>query len=181
MPKPPKPVPEIVRVATELEAEMVQLESLAWSARKARLDSEKTITKAAADLNAAVAIPGRLAEQLQALGEAMARMQARQQAALEPLTHFAGEIQRRLAQLGQHMQAFAALGERAGELSRQVASGTMDQAGRADTDARLQELQDGARTLFEAARDDDFPDIAREADVLKQRMAAMRNRLKTLA
>jgi len=41
----------------------------------------------------------------------------------------------------------------------------------------LQDLADGARALFEAARDDDFPEIAREADVLKQRMASLRNRL----
>jgi hypothetical protein len=180
MAKSTKPIPEIVRVATELETEMARLESIVWAARKARLDSEKTITKAAAELNAAVAIPVRLAERLQELGEAMARMQARQQAALEPLTAFAAEIQRRMGQLGQHMDAFAALGKRAGDVNEQVASGPADASARAVTDASLREIQEGARALFEAARDDDFPEIAREADVLKQRMAALRNRLRHL-
>ncbi len=175
MAKPAKPVPEIVRVAEALEAEMVRLESMARAARKARLDSEKNIAKAAGELNEAVAMPGRLAERLQALSVAMARMQERQQAALEPLAAFAGEIQQRTLRLGHHMEAFVALGKTAGEVSASLADGPNDAAARAAVEARLQDLSDAARALFEAARDDDFPEIAREADVLKQRMAALRN------
>ena len=52
-----------------------------------------------------------------------------------------------------------------------------DREGFARAEARLQELSDGARAVFEAARAADFPEIAREADVLKQRMAALRKRL----
>jgi hypothetical protein len=177
MAKPAKPVPEIVRVAEALEAEMTRLESMARAARKARLDSEKNIAKAAGELNEAVAMPGRLAERLQALSVAMARMQERQQAALEPLAAFAAEIQRRTLRLSQHMEAFAILGTTAGQVSAALAEGGADPAARASVEARLQDLADGARALFEAARDDDFPEIAREADVLKQRMAALRKRL----
>ena len=177
MAKPVKPVPEIVRAADALETEMARLESIARAARKARLDSEKNIAKAAGELNEAVAMPARLAERLQALGAAMAAMQERQQAALAPLAAFAAEIQQRMARLGQHTEAFVALGKTAGEVSAQLASGPGDAAARAAAEARLQEIADGARALFEAARDDDFPEIAREADVLKQRMAALRKRL----
>jgi len=179
MAKPAKPVPEIVRVAEELEAEVARLESIAWAAKKARLDSEKNIVKAAGELKEAIAMPGRLAERLQALAAAMARMQERQQAALEPLTAFAATIQQRTAKLGQHMEAFATLGRAAGEVSAALAttSDAADEAARMAADGRLQEISDGARALFEAARDDDFPEIAREADVLKQRMASLRKRL----
>jgi chromosome segregation ATPase len=179
MAKPAKPVPEIVRVAEALEAEVARLESIAWAAKKARLDSEKNIVKAAAELKEAIAMPGRLAERLQALSVAMARMQERQQAALEPLAVFASSIQQRTAKLGQHMEAFAALGRSAGEISTAlaIASDPSDEAARAAADARLQELSAGARALFEAARDDDFPEIAREADVLKQRLSSLRKRL----
>jgi hypothetical protein len=55
----------------------------------------------------------------------------------------------------------------------------MEGAGLAETDRRLQEIADAARALFEAARDDDFPEIAEQADVLKQRMTALRKRLAT--
>jgi len=179
MAKPPKPVPEIVRAAEELEIEMARLESIARAAKKARLDSEKNIAKAAGDLSEAVAMPARLAERLQGLSAAMARLQERQQAALQPLAAFAAEIQQRTLRLGQHMEAFATLGRAAGEVSAALASATdvSDEAARGAAQARLQDLADGARALFEAARDDDFPEIAREADVLKQRMASLRNRL----
>jgi chromosome segregation ATPase len=180
MAKPAKPVPEIVRAAEALETEMGRLESIARAARKARLDSEKNIAKAAGELNEAVAMPARLAERLQALAAAMASMQERQQAALEPLAAFAATIQQRMARLGQHTDAFVALGKRAGEVSAQLAVGAADATTRATAEARLQEISDGARVLFEAARDDDFPEIAREADVLKQRMAALRKRLAQL-
>jgi len=179
MAKPAKPVPEIVRVAEDLESEVARLEAIAWAAKKARLDSEKNIVKAAGELKEAIAMPARLAERLQALSAAMAHMQERQQAALEPLATFAATIQQRTAKLGQHMEAFAALGSAAGEVSAALATAgdASDEPARAAADARMQDITDAARALFEAARDDDFPEIAREADVLKQRMASLRRRL----
>lgn len=177
MAKPVKPVPEIVRAAEELESEMARLEAIAWAARKARLDSEKNIARAAGELKEAVEMPGRLAERLQALAAAMGHMQERQQAALEPLTVFAAEIQQRMLRLSHHTEAFVALGRTAGEVSATLAAGSADEAARAAAETRLQEISEGARVLFEAARDDDFPEIAREADVLKQRMASLRKRL----
>jgi len=179
MAKPAKPVPEIVRAAEELEAEVARLESIAWTAKKARLDSEKNIMKAASELKEAIAMPARLAERLQSLSAAMARLQQRQQAALDPLAAFATTIQQRTAKLGQHMEAFATLGRAAGEVSAALATvaDVPDAEARSAADARMQEISDGARSLFEAARDDDFPEIAREADVLKQRMASLRKRL----
>jgi hypothetical protein len=46
-----------------------------------------------------------------------------------------------------------------------------------EVDAQLRQIAAGARELFEAARADDFPDIARQADALKQRVGALRKRL----
>jgi len=178
MAKPVKPVPEIVRAAEAMEVEMARLESIARAASKARLDSEKNLAKAAAELNEAVAMPERLAERLQALAAAMGRMQERQQAALESLAAFAAAIQQRMARLGQLMDAFAALGKTAAEVNAQLAGAPFEPAARALAETRLQEIADGARALFEAARDDDFPEVAREADLLKQRMNDLRKRLR---
>ncbi len=50
-------------------------------------------------------------------------MQGRQQAALEPLSEFASQIQARLARLEEHMQAFAELGQAASRLSALLKTG----------------------------------------------------------
>ncbi|HXI59636.1 MAG TPA: hypothetical protein VNO55_26390 [Polyangia bacterium] len=177
MSKSDKPVPEMVRAAEALEEEIVRLEAISRSSRKIRLNSDKNIARAAAELNEALTLPERLAERLRALATAMGNMQERQQAALEPLAAFAVEIQQRMQRLEGHMHSFATLGKAAGEVNAQLAGGQADRAAVALAEARLQEISDAARALFEAARDDDFPEVAREADVLKQRMAALRRRL----
>jgi hypothetical protein len=41
----------------------------------------------------------------------------------------------------------------------------------------LGKLAEGAKTLFEAARADDFPDVARQAEALKQRVSSLRQKL----
>jgi hypothetical protein len=105
-------------------------------------------------------------------------MQARQQAALEPLAMFANEIQTRMQKLGEHMQAYATLGAAAGEVTNLIQSSNGDHgAVLNDVSTLLDKISEGARTLFDLARADDFPDVVREADSLKQRVAALRKRL----
>jgi len=172
-----KQASDIVRAAQALEDEIVRLEALSRSVRKIRLSSDKALARAAAELNETLALPDQLAQRLQEVAAALGRMQERQQAALAPLAAFAGELQRRAQLFGEHMQRFGALGRAAGEVNAELAASQGDRAGFARAEARLQELSDGARAVFEAARAADFPEIAREADVLKQRMAALRKRL----
>ena len=171
---------ELGRAAATLESELGGLEALSRSVRKIRLNSEKNLARAAKELNEVLALPARLAEGLQALAAAMAGMQARQQAALEPLAAFADDIQRRMQRLAEHMQAFAALGTLAGEVTAliQASDGEAERTALlARVDGKLEELARGARSLFEAAHGDDFPEVAREADALKQRAAALRRKL----
>jgi chromosome segregation ATPase len=172
-----KPTAEIVRAAEALDEELVRLETTSRSVRRIRLDTDKALARAAAELKETLALPERLAERLQALGQAMVRLQERQQEALAPLAKFAVELQERMKAYEGHMQRFAVLGQAAGELNATLAGGPADMAALVSVDARLQEIADAARTLFESARDDAFPEIAREADVLKQRMSALRKRL----
>jgi hypothetical protein len=175
-----KAVPELVRAAQALEDDIVRLESVQKSLRKIRLNSEKSITRAAKELNEAVVLPERLASGLQALAAAMANMQVRQQAALEPLAAFASDIQGRMQRLGEHMQAFALLGQAAGEVTALLQANEGDRTAIvAEVDAQLTKISEGARAVFDAARADDFPDVAREADALKQRVTALRRRLET--
>jgi chromosome segregation ATPase len=177
MGKDKKPPSEIVLAAEALEEELARTEALSRSVRRIRLDGEKNIDRAAGELAQVLALPDRLGERLNALSSAMAHLQERQQTALEPLATFAAHLQQRQELFAKHMQAFAALGNAAGQLNATLTKGAKDGASFAEAERRLQEIADGARALFEAARGDEFPDIAREADVLKQRMGALRKRL----
>ena len=170
-------VTEIVRAAEELEEELAKLETISRAARKNRLDSEKSIVRAAKELSEALALPERLAAGLRSLGLAMQQMEARQQAALEPLAAYALEVQARMKKLEEHMRAFAALGKAAGEATARLQAagdrGELVESAKIE----LSGIAEGARVLFEAARADDFPDVAREADALKQRVTALRRKL----
>jgi hypothetical protein len=168
---------EIEGAAQALEEELARLEALSRSTRKIRLTSDKNLARAASELQEALTIPDRLGERLLAVSAALGRMQERQQAALEPMAAFAAEMQQRAELLGKHIQTFGDLGRAAGEVNEQLAAASGDRSAFARAQARLAEISDAARALFEAARADDFPEVAREADVLKQRMAALGKRL----
>lgn len=172
-----KTVPELVRAAEALESELLKLETLSRTIRKIRLDSEKSITRAAKQLGEVTELPDQLTARLGTLAAAMQAMQARQQAALEPLAAFAVELQTRMRKLGEHMQAFAALGEAAGEVTQLLQSEKERPTVLLHVKAELGKLAEGAKTLFEAARADDFPDVARQAEALKQRVSSLRQKL----
>jgi chromosome segregation ATPase len=169
--------PEVVRAARALEDEIASLEALSRAARKIRLTTQKSIARAAVELQATLALPDRLSARLKAVGEAMAHLEERQKTALAPLAELAAELRRRAQRLDEHTETFAALGKAAAEVNAELAAAGGDRAAAARAEARLREIAEGARALFEAARADDYPEIAREADVLKQRMAALGERL----
>ena len=175
---PAKDPSPLVRAAAALENELLQLESISRSARKVPLTTEKNIARAAKELAEASTLPDRLAAGLQALAAAMATMQERQQAALTPLAAFASEIQQRHQRLQEHMRAYAALGTAAAEITARIQAGDGERAEvLSDVDAQLSRIVDNARALFDVAHAEDFPDLAREADALKQRASSLRRRL----
>lgn len=172
-----KDVPELVRAAEALETELANLEALSGTVQRIRLDSEKNIARAARELSEALELPERLAQGLAGLAAAMQHMQARQNAALEPLSGRASDIQKRKRRLDEHMERFAALGQTAGDVSKLLESGVKNPLVIGDVRAKLATLGDDAKTLFEAARADDFPDVAREADALSKRVTSLLRRL----
>ena len=173
-----KDLPELVRAAEQLEDEVLRLEALSRSVRKIPLDSEKNITRAAEELKEALALPERLGSGLQALATAMEKMQARQQASLEPLSVHAHKIQERAELLGTYMHVFAELGNAAGATTALLKTEGGDRNAIVEqAQQELGKIQERARTLGEDARGNDFPDVAREADALRQRVATLRKRL----
>jgi len=179
MAKGEKDATELVRTAQALEDELDTLEALSKGVQKTRLDSEKNIARAAKELGAALELPERLAAGLVALGAELQRMQARQQAALEPLAARANEIRERGLRLDEHVRAFAELGRATAEATAAIQSDRPPASVLDELKAGLAKIADDAKVLFDAARSDDFPDVAREADALAKRVTHLRRRLET--
>ena len=177
MAKNDKKVPELVRAAEELESELERLEALTEIAQRTRLDSEKNIARATKELGQALEMPNHLAERLGNLATAMQRVQARQKAALDPLAARTDEILERKRRLEEHIRAYAELGKATEEAIELLKTEQERSVLVEDLKAKLVKIADGARALFEAARDDDFPEVARESDALSKRAAALRKRL----
>ena len=163
--------------AESLEAELDRAEVMSRSVRRIRLDSEENLARAAEALKQLLALPERLGESLKLLSVALANLQARQQATLEPLAAFAQELRARQDLFATHMHAFADLGRAGGELGVTLGKAEDRDVALAEAGTRLQQIADRARALAEAARADDFPELAEQADVLKQRLTAARKRL----
>ena len=181
MSKPDKKLSELVRAAEGLETELEKLESASQRIRKIRLDSGKNLARATRELNETLRLPEELGAGLLALGTAMQAMQARQQAALEPLSAFAQELQRRMSSFEMLQQAFGELGQSVrAVLDLLEAEG--ERLGRVEeVKTKLQAIEEDARALVERARADDFPDLVRETDALRQRVSALRKRLQSAA
>jgi hypothetical protein len=181
---------ELTRCAEVVERELRRLEELSRSARNIILSSEKNIARAARGLQQALEQQERLAGELRGLGEAMLGMQKRQEAAMLPLQARALELQSRMARHSEHMERFGGLGSKAKEVldvlieissSGSDAPGAQGAALLLDADERVRNLVEEIRAMTEAAKADEFPEIAREAHALQQRLQAARDRLSELA
>ena len=189
MAKSSDPGSELTRCAEVVERELRRLEELSRSARNIILSSEKNLARAARGLQQALEQQERLAVELRGLGEAMLGMQTRQENAMLPLQARALELQARMARHSEHMQRFGALGLKAkdavGALVELSSSGTEGQGAEGaaltiNADEQVRGLIDETRAMAEAAREDEFPEIAREAHALEQRVRSMRERLAEL-
>jgi hypothetical protein len=173
-------IPELVAAAQTIESDQQRLEELARALQKTKLQTEKSITRAARELQDALAQQEALAQSLRALGQAMLHMQERQQAAVNSLSERALEIQARRTRLSEHMIRYAALGTKAAELLDSMAGalGKPEQgAAVAAASEQLDAIVVEATALSQTARDEDFTEIAHEADVLKQKFQQVRNQL----
>lgn len=178
----PKETSELVIAAQKIETDQQRLEDLAYGLEKTKLQSEKHIGRAARELQDALAQQEALAVSLRELGAAMAKMQERQLAAVTALSSRAQEIQTRRLRLSELMTEYATLGQKAGELLQKI-SETLDAADKSAAvdvaNKTLAPIIEEATTLSKTAREEDFVDVAHEADVLKQKFQNIKNQLAT--
>src|SRR5262245_6218534 len=99
--------------AGALEHELRRFEELAASLRRAPLNSQKAIERAAHTVSEAAACQGRLGELLRALVQAIEDSRLRQEASAVSINDRGDEIRRRGERLGELLTGYSELGEEA--------------------------------------------------------------------
>lgn len=184
---------ELVVAARALDAELARFESQAEQLEKAPLQSEKHLERASAMLQGLADLDEQLRGRVTALVGAISKVRDRQQAQAEAIHLRAQELQRRTEVFKDLLVRYGALGQNAGELNvqmqqfaqqRQAAKTPEENAALAGTFQALQErmslVADEAHSLAQAAEEQAFLDVARQADSLRQQLLSARNKMSLL-
>ncbi len=190
--KPQSESSELVNAATAIEEELRRFESLAEEVRSGPLRSQKHLEKMGKLLNAVADCDERMVANMRALLSVLNGWRDRQQALAAEVNNRALELQERTKVYQSLMERFSALGQEAGSLSthmQQIAGRTQqgEPVKAEDIIASLQMMNDrmsevaaNAGALASDAEAQDFMDVARDADSLKQQLLSARNRANLL-
>ena len=173
--------------AQAFEEELRHLEDLATQLERGSLSSEKALSRAGTMLSEAGTIHERLGGTLAKLIAAVEGTGVRQHAALERVLAESQRVKTRHDEYRALMERFAALGLRAKEVNGPVAAVSAQKEAGASPDDLLhalnvvEELTDGvvqdAEAVAQAAKDGDWPEVARDAHALRQSMQSARNKV----
>lgn len=166
--------------------------SVAREALRLRLDSQRNLERTGEKLAELGAVDEKLQPLVRGLLDAVKELVDVQQAQAEALAARGEELRRRRAVFAQLLGRYAALGRASQELNSLVqafagtrrgegASLEVDAPSLEDVQRTMTELIDGARVVSQAAEQEDFGDIARQADSLRQQLLSGRNKLNLLA
>jgi hypothetical protein len=188
----PQESSELVQAAAALEQELKRFESLAEEIRDTSMHSQKQLERMARAMGEVADADERLVAQVRALLAALNVRRDRQQALAADVNARAQELQQRTAVYQELMQRFAAIGQEAGGLSTHVQElfGRM-QSAQAQTPEeligaihsvceRMAEVAESAHALSKDAQAQEFTDVARDADSLRQQLLSARNRASLL-
>jgi hypothetical protein len=169
------------------EADLARYEELANDLKAITINSQKNLARATKLLEEAANFEQRLSDDVTKLVEAMQNARDRQQGSAELTLAAAKKIESRMAEHNLLMQKFAALGERARGASDPVQE-VMSQAaenvepgvlakGLGEVKTRMDEIVAETDAMIREAEAGDWSDIAREAESLKQKVQAARNKI----
>lgn len=167
---------EITASAAEVEAELQRFEAASASFGKIALTSQKNLEKATRALEDLADGEQRVIERVQALVATIGKLRDRQLAQVEHIRAKAETLKARSLVYRSLEQDLAALGQAAGAVSEKLKQPSDE----LDLGAELGELAGRARDLTERAKGEDFDDLARIADGLRQQLLALRGKLKLL-
>jgi chromosome segregation ATPase len=181
MPKATNGTSELVDAAVAIEAGLSALEEIAVGLEKQKLDTEKGIQRAARQLHEATEHQEKLAEALRSLAVVMGGLQKRQQGAVDALAKHANAIKFRSERMTEHMQAYAQLGAKAATIAEMLGKMETHPGGAvtalSEVEGELGKIVDEAKRISDAAESENFTEIAREANALRQKLQSMRARL----
>jgi cytochrome c556 len=194
MSKRDKTTSELVAAAEALEAQLTRFESLAEQFRKAPLNSEKSLERASKLLRDVAEQDQQLNASVSALVAAVTATRDRQQTQAESVNARAQELQQRAETFKTLLERYGALGQSAAELNQRMqefaaqrnkSQGTGEQnaelIGILDAlNDRMGQVADEAQAVTGLAEEQDFTDIGRQADSLRQQLLSARNKLNLL-
>ena len=179
---------ELVRAATAIEEELRQFESLAQEVSAGPLQTQKHLEKMGKLLNAVADCDERLVGNMRTLLGVLNGWRERQQALAAEVNSRAQVLQERTRQYQSLMERFAVLGQEAGALSgsmQEIAGRTQKgEPVKADelilslqgVNDRMGQVAESAGQLATDARDQDFMDVSRDAESLRQQLLSALNR-----
>ncbi len=186
MPKSPSVSP-LVAAAAAVDEELREYDDLAREAQRIVLDGEKALARAARVLQASTSRQPHIQQKLQALVAEIEGARERQQSSLDALVQVSRALEERATGFDTLMKRFAGVGESAQSIQRLTAEvAALKSSGAPET-----QLLEGIRNLEEhmavvvtdagqLARDAEaqgWPEIARQADGVRQQVGAAKNKL----
>jgi hypothetical protein len=176
----------LVAAAQALDRELASFAELAAALRHERFGSQKSLDRGAQLLRQVGDTDGRLAEALAGLVHAIDRAREAQAAQAEDVRARAVELDQRGESLRELLGQYQALGEVAGRVSQTMLAVTEgDLAARPDAVASLlpdltasiATAAEAGKALAASAEARAFPDVARNAETLRQQLLAAHNKM----
>jgi methyl-accepting chemotaxis protein len=182
---------ELVNAAMAIEEELRKFEALAEEVRTGGMRSQKHLEKMGKLLNSVADCDERMVAHMRSLLGVLNTWRDRQQTLAAEVNSRALELQERTKVYQSLMERFGTLGQEAGALSSQmqeVASRTQGQPMQAEeiisslqlVNEKMTQVADNAGKLASDAEAQDFTDVARDAESLRQQLLAARNRANLL-
>ncbi|HYH96479.1 hypothetical protein [Hyalangium sp.] len=187
------PSSELVAAAEALDAQLTRFESLADQFRKSPLNSEKSLERASKLLQDVAEQDQQLNASVSALVAAVTATRDRQQVQAESVNARAQELQQRADTFKSLLDRYGALGQSAAELNQRMqefaAQRAQAQTAEQSTEVlatldalneRMGQVADEAQAVTRLSEEQDFTDIGRQADSLRQQLLSARNKLQLL-
>ncbi|HWI40093.1 MAG TPA: hypothetical protein VNX25_01230 [Verrucomicrobiae bacterium] len=171
----------LIVAATALEEELRRLGSTAREAQRLPLDSERNIERTLEKLAELTTVDAKLQPLVNELMGAVNELVLEQQAQAAAVAARAEELQRRQEAFRTLMGRYEEVGRATQELNalvRTFAGGEAPGSGSLELirDTIVQ-LIEAAKLVFQAAKQEEFEDIARQADQLRQQLVSARSKV----
>jgi hypothetical protein len=182
-----KDIPSLVAAAMALSDELRSFDEIARQAKEQRMNSQKTLSRTAAVLTESVDARARIEAGVRRLVAEIGEAQRSQEASGQMLVDVAGELERRTKNREALLARFAGLGTSAARVNAMAADlATRRQEGAVETELLelLREIQEQmsdvateADAVMKTAEEDGWPEIARQADAVRQQVNAVKAKL----